>query len=104
MAGTGPTKSAAGVKVYVPSGFNTRVPTGVPLVGSVSTTGVPGACTVLLPVTVKPVMVAVVPAGRRALSSTLPEVGVLAAVMSELGASVSRGRPLAAAQPHDQRW
>ena len=78
------------MKVNAPLGCTVSVPAAV-LVGSVTVTGVPVGYTVLLPATVKLVTFAVVPGGRLALSSTLPDTGVLKPAVAVLGASVSSG-------------
>jgi hypothetical protein len=80
MAGTGPVKPGAGVKVAVPPGSTTTVPATLPLMGSVTVTGVgPGVYTTLEPGRVKPVTLTVVPGGGTVLSSRLRVSGPLPA-------------------------
>jgi hypothetical protein len=60
------------VKVYAPLACSVSLPVGRPVSGSLSVTVVPGVSTWVLPSTLKPVTVAVLPAGMLALLSTLP--------------------------------
>lgn len=95
-AGTGPMKSGTGLNVYAPLGCIWMVPTGVPLTGSFSTTGLPSAgCVFVLPSTVKPVTVVVVDGGTLALSRAFAEIGWFINVATASGASF-RTAPVAA--------
>ena len=86
--GTGPVKPGTGSNVYAPLDEMVSVPMISPVTGSVTLAVLPAGMIWLLPGTVKPLTVAVWPAGGFALSRTLPLTGWSIGVVALLGPSV----------------